>query len=63
MIYNPNSLWPFWTPKSRYNEHKRNPAVIRIAPDTHYQAGGQEHILLGDREARQKAGVSFHISI
>jgi hypothetical protein len=63
IVYNPNSLWPFWTPKSGYNGHKSNPAVIRIAPDTYYQAWGQEYILLGDRAAQQKAGVSFHISI
>ena len=54
IIYNPNSLWPFWTPKSSYNGHKSNPAVIRIAPDTHYQAWGQEYILLGDRDAQRK---------
>jgi hypothetical protein len=63
MIYNPNSLWPFWTPKSGSNGHKSNPAVIRIAPDTHYQAWGQEHIMLGDRATLREAGVSFHISI
>jgi hypothetical protein len=63
IIYNPNSLWPFWTHKSRYNGHKSNPTVIRIAPDTHNQAWGQEYILLGDRAMQQKAGVSFHISI
>jgi hypothetical protein len=63
IVYNPNSLWPFWTPKSSYNGHKSNPAVIRIAPDTHYQAWGQEYILLGDGAAQQKAGVSFHLSI
>jgi hypothetical protein len=62
-IYNSDSLWPFWTPKSSYNGHKSNPAVIRIAPDTQYQAWGQEYILLGDRAMQQKAGVSFHISI
>jgi hypothetical protein len=63
IICNPNSLWPFWTPKSRYNGHYSNPAVIRIAPDTQYQAWGQEYILLGDRAMQRKAGVSFHISI
>ena len=63
IIYNPNSLWPFWTPESGYNGNKSNPAVIRIAPDTHKQAWGQEYILLGDRAAQQKAGVSFHIAI
>jgi hypothetical protein len=63
IVYNPNSLWPFWTPKSSYNGHKSNPTVIRIAPDTHNQAWGQEYMLLGDRATQQKAGVSIHISI
>ena len=47
IVYNPNLLWPFWTAKSG-SVQKSNTAVIRIAPDTHYQAWGQEYVLLGD---------------
>jgi hypothetical protein len=46
-------------------DNKSNPAVIRIASGTHYQAWGQEYIILRDRAraTQQKAGLSFHISI
>jgi hypothetical protein len=28
IIYNSNSLWPFWTPKSYYNGHKSSILIV-----------------------------------
>ena len=62
IIFNPDSFWPFWHPKTAFNGQKSSPSGVRLAPDTHYQAWGQEYVLSSSQDCL-KAGVSFQISL
>jgi len=63
IIYNKDSLWPFWSCPNGFNKQVSSPIVVRLSPDTYHQAWSQEYVLSSPNLDCKIAGVSFHISV